>query len=211
MVIDLFPLNTVLFPKAKLPLHIFESRYLDMIETCMKSHMPFGVILLKSGEAEGVGSVALHRVGTTAHILSAQHHNDGTIDLNVIGDHRFEVIDIIEPTPRVVAEVKPLEWTDLDRSRVHDLEPTLVSKFSEYLATIMALTGQWLPKMDLPKSPVRLAEYVSAGLQVDKITSQELLEETSVAQLMAKQLELLDTEVAKLAKMVELAESRRSN
>ena len=211
MVIDLFPLNTVLFPKANLPLHIFESRYLDMIETCMKSHIPFGVILLKSGEAEGVDPVTLHRVGTTAHVLSAQHHNDGTIAINVTGDHRFEVIDIIEPTPRIIAEVKPLEWTDLDRSGVRDLKPTLVSKFSEYLTTIMALTGQWLPKMDLPKSPVQLAEYVSAGLQVDNVTSQELLEETSVAQLMVQQLEILDTEVAKLAKMVKLAESRRSN
>ena len=34
MQLDLFPLDTVLFPGATMPLRIFEPRYLDMIQRC---------------------------------------------------------------------------------------------------------------------------------------------------------------------------------
>ncbi|HEX7588582.1 MAG TPA: LON peptidase substrate-binding domain-containing protein, partial [Anaerolineae bacterium] len=35
----LFPLNTVLFPQARLTLHIFEPRYLEMIERCLEEDL----------------------------------------------------------------------------------------------------------------------------------------------------------------------------
>jgi Lon protease-like protein len=47
--IPLFPLNTVLSPGGVLPLQIFEVRYLDMINKCIASDSPFGVVLLTEG------------------------------------------------------------------------------------------------------------------------------------------------------------------
>jgi hypothetical protein len=41
-VIPVFPLpGALLLPRAKLPLHIFEPRYLSMIEDCMKTSSRF--------------------------------------------------------------------------------------------------------------------------------------------------------------------------
>ncbi len=177
----------------------------------MESHTPFGVILLKSGRAEGTEPVEIHRVGTTAHIFSTQYQDDGTIDINVAGRDRFEVLEIVESDPRLIAEIQSLRWTDLDKPQVRDLASPLTSKFSEYLKLIMALTGQWLRKMDLPESPVALAEYVSAGLQIGNETRQKLLEQTNIAELMSLQLEVLDAEIAKLADAVSRAQSSRSN
>ena len=41
--IPLFPLGTVLYPDALLPLQIFEVRYLTMIRNSHKTGAPFGV------------------------------------------------------------------------------------------------------------------------------------------------------------------------
>lgn len=41
--VPIFPLSTVLFPGAVLPLRIFEVRYMDMAKTCLKEGSPFGV------------------------------------------------------------------------------------------------------------------------------------------------------------------------
>ena len=47
--LPLFPLNTVLFPGMQLKLHIFEERYKLMINSCIESNQPFGVVLIKEG------------------------------------------------------------------------------------------------------------------------------------------------------------------
>ncbi|MDD3785781.1 MAG: LON peptidase substrate-binding domain-containing protein, partial [Hydrogenophaga sp.] len=44
--LPLFPLGTVLFPDGWMPLRIFEVRYLDMINRCIKAGAPFGVVCL---------------------------------------------------------------------------------------------------------------------------------------------------------------------
>jgi Lon protease-like protein len=47
--LPLFPLGTVLYPDSRLPLRIFEVRYLDMIGKCHKNGTPFGVVALTEG------------------------------------------------------------------------------------------------------------------------------------------------------------------
>ena len=44
--VALFPLHTVLFPGGPLPLRVFETRYLDMVSSCLKGERGFGVILI---------------------------------------------------------------------------------------------------------------------------------------------------------------------
>ena len=65
MRLDLFPLHTVLFPRMRLPLHIFEPRYRVMIRACIDGERPFGVTLIHSGEEVG-GAAAPHVVRAAA-------------------------------------------------------------------------------------------------------------------------------------------------
>ena len=67
MELPLFPLNTVLFPGATLPLHIFEDRYKEMISQCIEEHRPFGVLLIRKGREAG-DLAEPFEIGTTAHI-----------------------------------------------------------------------------------------------------------------------------------------------
>ena len=51
--IPLFPLNAVLFPDGRLPLRVFEARYMDMTRDCMRHATPFGVCLIREGREVG--------------------------------------------------------------------------------------------------------------------------------------------------------------
>lgn len=47
--LPLFPLGTVVFDGALLPLQIFEPRYLHMVRACERAQTPFGVVTLTRG------------------------------------------------------------------------------------------------------------------------------------------------------------------
>ena len=55
--VPIFPLNTVLFPGGRLPLRLFEQRYMTMAKACLRDGTPFGVCLIREGRE--VGSPAL--------------------------------------------------------------------------------------------------------------------------------------------------------
>ena len=58
MKIPLFPLGTVLFPKAALPLHIFEERYREMVGECLRDEAEFGVVRAEREQMALVGCTA---------------------------------------------------------------------------------------------------------------------------------------------------------
>ena len=91
--IALFPLNIVLFPGGPLPLRIFETRYIDMVRSCMRESSEFGVVLIREGyEAERVqGSAQIFEVGSTAQIVDFHQLADGLLGLSCVGRRRFRI------------------------------------------------------------------------------------------------------------------------
>jgi Lon protease-like protein len=88
--IPLFPLNTVLFPEARLPLRIFERRYLDMVSACLRNETPFGVVLIREGMEVGEAARSYDR-GTLAHIVDWDRLSDGLLGITARGGERFTV------------------------------------------------------------------------------------------------------------------------
>ena len=85
--LPLFPLQTVLFPDAVLPLRIFESRYIDMVRECMRAGHGFGVVARFSGDE---GAAPWHsRIGTEAVITDFNILEDGLLGLQTRGQRRF--------------------------------------------------------------------------------------------------------------------------
>jgi Lon protease-like protein len=105
----MFPLGTVLFPHALLPVHVFEPRYRAMIERCLASGSPFGVVLIERGSEVGGGDVRTS-VGCEARILDARRYADGRWSVAAVGTQRLKVKHWLpdEPWPR--AEIEP--WPD---------------------------------------------------------------------------------------------------
>jgi Lon protease-like protein len=88
----IFPLGTVLFPGAVLPLRIFEQRYIEMTKTCLRDERPFGVCLIKEGRE--VGEPALPQsVGCLATIEQWDMPQLGLFQLLARGGDRFRLLD----------------------------------------------------------------------------------------------------------------------
>lgn len=88
--LPLFLLHTVLVPGARLPLKVFEARYLDMVSDCLKTGRPFGVCLIKSGREVGDAGEP-HAVGTLAHIERWEMPTPGVLHILVRGGERFAI------------------------------------------------------------------------------------------------------------------------
>ena len=106
--IPIFPLNTVLFPGALLPLRIFEPRYRQMLERCLAANRRFGVALIKSGEEVGAYA-SPYEMGTVARIERVDEENRGSIPIIARGVERFRIVRLNYSLPYLVADVTLLE------------------------------------------------------------------------------------------------------
>jgi uncharacterized protein len=106
----MFPLGTVLVPGMVLPLHVFEPRYLRMVDDSRTHHDgTFGVVLIERGSEVGGGDVRTD-VGTLARIVRAEELPDGRWILGVVGIHRIRVERWLPDEPYPRAEIH--EWAD---------------------------------------------------------------------------------------------------
>ena len=103
--LPLIPMNVVLFPGNILPLHIFESRYKLMVEFCVEQESCFGVVLIKKGKEVGGMSIP-YLVGTSVQIIETDYQEDGRINLITLGQHRFEILDLVYDRPYLVGEIR---------------------------------------------------------------------------------------------------------
>ena len=91
--LPLFPLGSVLFPQGALPLRIFEVRYLDMINKCILTGAPFGVVALTQGVEVQVplGAEAFADVGTLATVVHHESPQPGLKVVQCLGSQRFRI------------------------------------------------------------------------------------------------------------------------
>jgi uncharacterized protein len=90
--IPIFPLNTVLFPGGRLPLRIFEVRYVDMTKACIRDEGVFGVCQILDGREAGQPAV-FAPVGCTARIREWDVPSPGLFNLVTQGEQVFRVLD----------------------------------------------------------------------------------------------------------------------
>jgi len=87
--IAIFPLsNAIFFPKTVLPLNIFEDRYIQLINDCMKEKKMFGMIQPKN-KSSSVPEV--YQVGCLGKIVNFHETDDKRIIINLSGIIRFKI------------------------------------------------------------------------------------------------------------------------
>jgi Lon protease-like protein len=99
--IPLFPLSAVLLPGARMPLQIFEPRYMDLVSDCMKQQTGFGVVLLREGNEvldvrEGSAGqqpeTRLSPLGTYARIVDWDSLPNGKLGITIEGERKFRLL-----------------------------------------------------------------------------------------------------------------------
>ena len=91
--ISVFPLsNFIIFPNTSVPLNIFEPRYIEMIDDCMKSDRIIGMVQPKKIKKE---IPDLYSVGCAGRITSFNETDDGRYLIVINGISRFKIINEI--------------------------------------------------------------------------------------------------------------------
>lgn len=90
--LPLFPLSAVLLPHGRMPLQIFERRYIDLVKDAMRSGEPFGIVrILRGREVAADDLPELAEVGTTARIVDWDQLDNGLLGITVAGEQRFRL------------------------------------------------------------------------------------------------------------------------
>lgn len=96
--LPLFPLPLVIFPRTRLPLHIFEERYKEMIGNAIRDESEFGIVLAKD---EGIVNA-----GCTVKVEKVlERYPDGRMDILTVGQRRFEILRLNEEKDYLRGEV----------------------------------------------------------------------------------------------------------
>ena len=98
----------MLFPGGRLPLRIFETRYMDMAKACLKDGSPFGVCLIREGREVGAPATPVE-VGTLARIGDWDMPQLGLLQITARGEQRFRIRSRrVQPDGLARASVEPL-------------------------------------------------------------------------------------------------------
>ena len=125
----IFPLRTMLFPDSRLPLRIFEPRYIDMVSKCMKDSLEFGVIL--SRESNDPKMFETYNIGTMAKIIDWEQGNDGLLGITTIGTNKFKLLGMNKQEDGLnIGDVEIIE-------REGDFKPT--ENFSNLISLLKAI------------------------------------------------------------------------
>ena len=94
--VPIFPLpGALLLPRARLPLHIFEPRYLTMLDDALKSSdRLIGMIQPRDGLPSGKSS--LHAIGCAGRVTGFSETEDGRYMITLAGISRFRVVKEVE-------------------------------------------------------------------------------------------------------------------
>jgi Lon protease-like protein len=192
--------SAVLFPGAKLPLHIFEPRYRAMMSDVLAGGSGLMVIAqLKPGwQREYAGQPPIAQVAGLGRIETSQHNADGTYDLELLGLTRVQLDELpMGDKPYRRAKATPLAERGTATPHAGRLDAELASVFS--LASQIAVhVRKREPRFRLLATP-----NDAPGLMLDKLADQlvgdgaqrqRLLETLDVSE----RLQALTTQIAQL-------------
>jgi len=193
--LPLFPLGTVLLPGARLPLQVFEPRYVallrDLIDGQEERPPVFGIVAIREGNEVGEGAVrALHDVGCAALLTHVAVLGGQRFFVIVQGTDRFRVgeIDRLAGTPYTTAQVHWLDEPDGDAAAIQPLADRLRAE----LTAFQEITGD--EEQEIPDRARALSYSVPLVVSLDLADRQHLLECTDTESRLRLGLELAHRE-----------------
>jgi len=180
--LPLFPLGAVPAPGERLPLRVFERRYVVLLRDLLRARREigqaeFGIIGIRAGHEVGDhGAVALHDVGSAARLVEVGERNDGSYDVVAEGSRRFRLDGLIEDrrTPYLVGSVT---WLS-ERVRDPELVATLTHRLRAAVAAYRAELH--LTNVSLPGDPTELSHQAMRHVMMERADRQRLLEARDV-------------------------------
>ena len=198
--LPLFPLGTVLFPGAPLPLHVFEPRYRELVHDLLAAPEPraFGVVAIREGHEVGSDALrSLYDVGCVALVRRVDRLPDGRFAVMTVGTRRFRLTETDDSRPYLQADVELLTEPAVDNGSVTELVEGVRRAFTDYHSAL-ADPGS---EVELPDDPALLSYVVAAALVLALPERQALLEAPDTVQRLRMEADLLKRELGLIRTM----------
>ena len=173
--IPVFPLSgAMLFPRWRLPLNIFEPRYLNMIDDAMATHKLIGMIQTTGGDR---ARPSLASVGCVGEITDYSETRDGRYLITLQGVVRYRVeteLQTQKPYREVAADYTPFADDMSPPKAFCKPDHEMIIAALEPYAEAKGLETEWTVIADAEIET--LVSALSAGCPFDVIEKQALLE-----------------------------------
>jgi Lon protease-like protein len=200
--LPVFPLpSTVLFPSVFLPLHIFETRYREMIADAVSSDRLIGMVLLRPGWEPGYqGRPPVFSVGCSGVLTHVERLGDGRYNIVLRGLERFRIVSEDHGRAYRRAAIEPLverAATAEDRAAVRHQRAKLEALIAPALRPA---PGEGPPRCEDLKAAGAMGDedFVNAlaqYLDLEPLEKQALLEMDSLRTRAESLVELLEMKV----------------
>jgi Lon protease-like protein len=194
--IGLFPLPLVLVPGEQAPLHIFEPRYKELVDECLDTAAPFGILL---ADDDGV-----REVGTLAEVVEVvERFDDGRLNIVVEGAARFRVARLTDGRSFQTAEVDTLD--DEGDAPTADERARCLAGYDKVIAAAAAELEE------LDRDAGDLSFRIAARIDLGPEIKQTLLESRSERERVVRLAGLLDRAAEAVAREREVRERASGN
>jgi Lon protease-like protein len=194
--IGLFPLGIVLLPTERVPLHIFEPRYRELIGECIEDDREFGLLYADEG--------GIRETGTRARVAAIlERFDDGRLNIVVEGGDRFRLVELTEGRSFHTGTIEPFA------DREDPPPPDDVRRGLGLFARLVELTGA---EVDVPGEELEQPAFaIAARFELAPELKLELLEEPSERLRLKRLCEILETVAAAVERQREIAELAHRN
>lgn len=143
--VPLFPLaGAILFPRAQLPLHIFEPRYREMVRDAVSNGSQIGMVQPQATETEDLWNPPLYPVGCVGEVAGIEELDDGRFNIVLSGTHRFRLVREVDlGTAYRNADVDVGAFDDREPPALAMTERAEVEREARRLGDVLGLTVDW--------------------------------------------------------------------
>src|SRR5881409_417814 len=210
-ILSILPLrNTVVFPRAVVPLGAGRASSLRLIEEALAGSRLVGAVLQRDAAEEAPDAAGLYTVGTVVVIHKAFKQADGTLRLIVQGLERFRIVEMVQESPYLRARIEHIA-DDGDTSPTVELEAlarSALGLFQKVVSLSPTLPDELANVAAAAEGPSALADLIASSLPtLSTALRQELLETIAVKQ----RLERLVGALGKEAEVLELGSKIQSD
>lgn len=174
--------ETILFPRAILPLYIFEPRYRQMLQDVLQAQRMFAIVCQdESEDADADAEEPPHKVATVGVVRASQKNPDGTTNLILQGIERVRILEIVSEDPyrTVRVEVLPSAFA-VDPSGAIEDRYTIRNMIEDHAELCDALPEEFVKFLLDIEDLGSFCDLVSFSLCEDVSTKQRLLETQAI-------------------------------
>ena len=190
--------DIVVFPHMIVPLFVGREKSVRALEAVMKDDKQILLVAQRNASQDEPTADDIYRVGTVSTILQLLKLPDGTVKVLVEGSRRASITGFTETDSYFEAQVQPLPDEGGDAKELDALGRTVVGQFEQYIKLNKKIAPEVLVSLNQIEEPSKLADTISAHLNLKIAEKQELLAATKVNDRLERVFAHMESEIGVL-------------